>query len=138
MTQRLLAVAAAAVRDAVRRATEAMPESPVDDAALRAALEKLPQDLRQLLEAYYFGDETLAEIAVRLGVNENTLRGRLSRARRHLQELLGIETQAKALELALVRLPRRPRGDGDGGDGGGPAELRVFATTLDARPFRRS
>jgi RNA polymerase sigma-70 factor (ECF subfamily) len=56
--------------------------------AVRAALSELPQDVRQVLELSYFAGMTAPEIAARVEAPEGTIRSRLARGLRMLEELL--------------------------------------------------
>lgn len=59
-----------------------------DGVAVRAALEQLPLEVRQTLELKYFAGMTANEIAKSIGTPEGTVRSRLARGLRLLQELL--------------------------------------------------
>ncbi len=55
----------------------------------RRALTALPGDLREVLRLRYEQDLSYEEIAARLGLTRDTVRGRLFRAHRKVQEALG-------------------------------------------------
>ena len=55
-------------------------------ALLRRELAFIASDYRSILVAYYIRDEKTADIALRLGLSESTVRSRLFRARRILEE----------------------------------------------------
>lgn len=59
--------------------------------ALLAALHKLPVDTRILLELTYWENLSAPEIAAVLGIPANTVRGKLSRAREALRELMLVD-----------------------------------------------
>jgi RNA polymerase sigma factor (sigma-70 family) len=56
---------------------------------VRAALERLPREQREVLALAYFGDLTQSEIADRLGVPLGTVKARSFRGLRRLADLLG-------------------------------------------------
>lgn len=56
---------------------------------LYQALQKLPLKYRVVLHLFYFEEYTTLEMSDILGVNESTLRTRLSRGRSALKDLLG-------------------------------------------------
>ena len=56
---------------------------------VRAALERLPREQREVLALAYFGDRTQSEIAERLGVPLGTVKARTFRGLRRLADLLG-------------------------------------------------
>lgn len=58
------------------------------DAAVRAALEELPEEYRDVVSLHYRDDLGLQEIADRLGATESAVRSRLHRARTRLRTLL--------------------------------------------------
>jgi RNA polymerase sigma-70 factor (ECF subfamily) len=58
------------------------------DARVRAALEALPADYRDVVALHYHQDLGLQEIADRLGATESAVRSRLHRARSRLRALL--------------------------------------------------
>ncbi|MCL2725904.1 MAG: sigma-70 family RNA polymerase sigma factor [Polyangiaceae bacterium] len=58
------------------------------DAAVRDALEELPNDYRDVVVAHYHMDLGLQEIADRLDITESAVRSRLHRARSRLRTLL--------------------------------------------------
>jgi RNA polymerase sigma-70 factor, ECF subfamily len=58
------------------------------DARVRAALDELPEDYRDVVALHYHQDLGLQEIADRLGATESAVRSRLHRARSRLRTLL--------------------------------------------------
>jgi RNA polymerase sigma-70 factor (ECF subfamily) len=70
------------------------------DARVRAALEELPEDYRDVVALHYQKDMGLQEIADRLGATESAVRSRLHRARSRLRAILektlGVERGAVA------------------------------------------
>jgi RNA polymerase sigma-70 factor (ECF subfamily) len=58
------------------------------DARVRAALEELPEDYRDVVALHYQADMGLQEIADRLGATESAVRSRLHRARSRLRAIL--------------------------------------------------
>jgi RNA polymerase sigma factor (sigma-70 family) len=56
---------------------------------VRAALERLPREQREVLTLAYFGDLTQTEIADRLGVPLGTVKARTFRGLRRLADILG-------------------------------------------------
>jgi RNA polymerase sigma-70 factor (ECF subfamily) len=59
------------------------------DALVRAALEELPEDYRDVVSLHYNQDLGLQEIALRLSTTESAVRSRLHRARSRLRAILG-------------------------------------------------
>jgi RNA polymerase sigma-70 factor (ECF subfamily) len=59
------------------------------DALVRAALDELPADYRDVVSLHYHQDLGLHEIAVRLSTTESAVRSRLHRARSRLRAILG-------------------------------------------------
>ncbi|MBC8067715.1 MAG: sigma-70 family RNA polymerase sigma factor, partial [Deltaproteobacteria bacterium] len=59
-----------------------------DGRRLLEALRLLPIAAQTLIELFYFEELTTAQIAESLGIPDNTVRGRLSRARARLRELV--------------------------------------------------
>ncbi len=62
-----------------------------DHFALREALEKLPETLREPLVLYYLGQENTNEIAATLNITQATVHTRLSRARKELRRIMAGE-----------------------------------------------
>jgi RNA polymerase sigma-70 factor (ECF subfamily) len=58
------------------------------DARVRAALEELPAEYRDVVALHYNHDLGLQEIADRLGATESAIRSRLHRARARLRTIL--------------------------------------------------
>jgi RNA polymerase sigma-70 factor (ECF subfamily) len=58
------------------------------DARVRAALDSLPEDYRDVVALHYHQDLGLQEIADRLGATESAVRSRLHRARSRLRAIL--------------------------------------------------
>lgn len=61
---------------------------------VRAAVERLPQSQREVLELHWFEERPFAEVAEILGTNEGAVRVRAHRAYKRLKELLGKELGA--------------------------------------------
>jgi RNA polymerase sigma-70 factor (ECF subfamily) len=59
------------------------------DALVRAALDELPPEYRDVVALHYHHDLGLEEIAVRLSTTESAVRSRLHRARSRLRTILG-------------------------------------------------
>jgi len=74
----------------LRLADRAAPAAAPDERAARvhAALRQLNEADRALVHLYYFEEQSLAEIAVILGVPRDNLKMRLARARQRLKPLL--------------------------------------------------
>ncbi len=62
-----------------------------DHVAIVSALDALPQQLRDVVALYYFGDLPVAEVAQTLSIPEGTVKTRLAKARAELAELLSDE-----------------------------------------------
>lgn len=77
--------------DFLARARGPEPVDPPSEATvvLVAALRKLPEEQRRALVLHYFGDLTVAAIATVEDCPEGTVKGRLSRGRAVLAQLLG-------------------------------------------------
>jgi RNA polymerase sigma-70 factor (ECF subfamily) len=58
---------------------------------VRAAVERLPESQREVLELHWFEERPFAEVAQILGTNEGAVRVRAHRAYKRLKELLGKE-----------------------------------------------
>ena len=108
-------LAASAERTRVRREgvpiepPDAVP-SPEDHAVdredrelLQRALAEIPETHREALVLYYLQGESVAEIAAVLGITEDLVKQRLSRARRALRE-----TVAERVESVLARARPKP------------------------------
>lgn len=65
-----------------------LPAATAEHTALLDAVDALPAATRSLLWLHYWQGLKLGEIAAMLGLNQNTLKVRLHRARRTLRELL--------------------------------------------------
>jgi RNA polymerase sigma-70 factor, ECF subfamily len=66
------------------------------DARVRAALDELPAEYRDVVALHYHQDLGLQEIADRLGATESAVRSRLHRARSRLRSILGSSDIAAA------------------------------------------
>ncbi|MCA9707547.1 MAG: sigma-70 family RNA polymerase sigma factor [Myxococcales bacterium] len=76
-----------------------------EERLLLAALRRLPVELQMVLELYYWERMKTHELAEVLGWPLGTVRDRLGRARRKLEELLAaLSTSSAALESATMRL----------------------------------
>lgn len=76
--------------------------------ALLTALQTLPLDTQILLELAYWEELSGKEIAAALGLEENTVRSRLARARQALREALEAALGAAAAAGLLTTLGKRP------------------------------
>ncbi|MDO5580918.1 MAG: sigma-70 family RNA polymerase sigma factor [Planctomycetia bacterium] len=56
--------------------------------ALDSCLKKLPPHIRQLVEAYYFGDQSFADLEKSTGQKESTIRKTMCRIRNALRECI--------------------------------------------------
>ena len=81
----------AAVRD--RTGIVAVPPLSEDHVALLGALRTLPDDQREAIVLHHLVDLPVDEVAVRQGVAVGTVKARLSRGRRALATLLGVEDE---------------------------------------------
>jgi len=72
----------------VEERTDVMVMNRERDARVRAALDSLPQDYREVVLAHYNEDLGLQEIADRLHLTESAVRSRLHRARTSLKGIL--------------------------------------------------
>ena len=70
------------------------------DALVRAALDELPADYRDVVSLHYHQDLGLQEIAMRLSTTESAVRSRLHRARSRLRDILGKEGLASEFVAA--------------------------------------
>ncbi len=108
-------LAASAARDRVRKAGTVLPTpGPVptpEDSALeredreliQRGLADVPDAHREALVLYYLEGESIARIALALGISEDLVKQRLSRGRRALRETIAVQ-----VETALGRLRPRP------------------------------
>ena len=80
--------------------TDVMVMNKERDGRVRAALEALPQDYRDVVLAHYNEDLGLQEIADRLQLTESAVRSRLHRARTSLKGILAKSTDVTAQDLA--------------------------------------
>jgi RNA polymerase sigma-70 factor (ECF subfamily) len=80
--------------------TDVMVMNRERDARVRAALESLPQDYREVVLAHYNEDLGLQEIADRLHLTESAVRSRLHRARTSLKGILSKGSDVTAQDLA--------------------------------------
>ena len=83
--------------EAHEQRTDVMVSNRERDARVRAALDELPKDYRDVVVAHYHEDLGLQEIADRLKLTESAVRSRLHRARTSLKGILGRNPE---LELA--------------------------------------
>ena len=70
-------------------AVETAPPPDENFVVLVAALKKIPVEQRRVLALHYLLDRSLADIAVEIGTNVNTIKSRLSRGRASLASALG-------------------------------------------------
>jgi RNA polymerase sigma-70 factor, ECF subfamily len=80
--------------------TDVMVMNKERDGRVRAALDALPQDYRDVVLAHYNEDLGLQEIADRLQLTESAVRSRLHRARTSLKGILARSTDVTAQDLA--------------------------------------
>ena len=64
------------------------PEDFIASTEVRAAMDRLPEDLRKTLILYYFKEEPVKDIARILSITEDAVYKRLSRAREQLKEIM--------------------------------------------------
>ena len=64
------------------------PEDFIASTEVRAAMDRLPDDLRKTLILYYFKEEPVKDIARILSITEDAVYKRLSRAREQLKEIM--------------------------------------------------
>lgn len=76
----------AILTDGVADPAEALLSGPYLGPALAAAIEALPVGYRQVVEMHYLEERSTYEVAERLGINRNTIKVRLLRARRLLRQ----------------------------------------------------
>lgn len=69
-------------------ATRQVPDLTPDNAALMAAMQRLPAAQREAIALHHLADLSVAEVARMLGVPEGTIKARLSRGRAALADLL--------------------------------------------------
>jgi RNA polymerase sigma factor (sigma-70 family) len=74
--------------DEFESAASTPSDEPVDERTLLAALERLPQSLRRVLELSYFCELTQKQISESLGLPSGTVASRLRRGREMLRRLL--------------------------------------------------
>ena len=67
---------------------ERTPEDFIASTEVRAAMDRLPEDLRKTLILYYFQEEPVKDIARILSITEDAVYKRLSRARESLKEIM--------------------------------------------------
>ncbi len=84
----------------VEERTDVMVMNRERDARVRAALDSLPQDYREVVLAHYNEDLGLQEIADRLHLTESAVRSRLHRARTSLKGILSKSSDVSAQDLA--------------------------------------
>jgi RNA polymerase sigma-70 factor (ECF subfamily) len=95
-----------------------------DRRMLMGALRLLPIAAQTLIEMFYFEELTTGQIAELLGIPDNTVRGRLSRARARLRELVDAGTATAVLarddddELGALRTGYTRALTDDDDDGG--------------------
>jgi RNA polymerase sigma-70 factor (ECF subfamily) len=77
------------------------------------ALRRLTLDHQIVLELYYWEDMSDPEIAAVLDVNENTVRGRRTRARERMRELLGTLEEGDPLPPTSMDLDRWAKNVGE-------------------------
>ena len=63
---------------------------------LRDAVDKLPPKRREAIKLVYFAHVKPAEAAAQLGCDEKTFRNRLDDARRHLRQILAVDSGTNA------------------------------------------
>jgi RNA polymerase sigma factor for flagellar operon FliA len=80
---------------------------------VRGAIQALPPRERRVVALYYYGEVTMKEIGLELGVNESRVSQLHARALRRLREALGPDVQPTAsievLRQAVVAFEQRPR-----------------------------
>jgi RNA polymerase sigma-70 factor (ECF subfamily) len=76
------------LRTALERAADRPPSGSSTDLDLAEAMKDLSPTQRAVVVLYYYEDRPTAEIVEILGMSQSTVRVHLSRARRHLADLL--------------------------------------------------
>lgn len=79
---------------------------------VRAAIDALPWRERKVIALYYYGDVTMKQIGMAIGVNESRVSQLHARAIRRLRGALGEqygEGHAEAVRAALLSFTRKPR-----------------------------
>jgi RNA polymerase sigma factor FliA len=76
---------------------------------LRRAMTRLPEKNREVLEAYYFRDETLEEIGERLGVSKSWVCRLHAKSLELIRDLLGQDGVARAVSGLAQHLPASRR-----------------------------
>jgi len=71
-----------------------LPDEPLDQQQLQAALQELPEDFRRVLLMFYFEDLSYLEIAAALDLPIGTVMSRLARAKTHLRQKLKAEGES--------------------------------------------
>lgn len=83
-----------------------LPEDILEDKTIqkiiRDLIDKLPEDYKQVIIAYYFDECKIDDIAESLGIPANTVKTRLSRARRKLQESIERLEKEQGIRLHSV------------------------------------
>jgi len=79
---------------------------------VRGAIETLPVRERRVISLYYYGEVTMKEIGVELGVNESRVSQLHARALRRLREALGVDMTSSAvasLRTAILAFEAKPK-----------------------------
>ncbi len=104
---------------------------------VRAALAALPPRERAIIARYYYGEETMKQIGLRIGVNESRVSQLHARAIARLRRLLG-EDLAPALMAAREDALKRAKAalEATPGAGGQPSASRTaFSSSASAKGF---
>ncbi|MCM1273180.1 MAG: sigma-70 family RNA polymerase sigma factor [Clostridium sp.] len=88
------------------RLPEDILESKTMQGMIRNMVDSLPEDYKQVIIAYYFDECKIDEIAETLGISPNTVKTRLSRARKRLQT--SIERMEKEQGIRLHSVSAAP------------------------------
>jgi len=80
---------------------------------VRGAIETLPVRERRVISLYYYGDVTMKDIGLELGVNESRVSQLHARALRRLREALGADvtptTAVQSIRAAVLAFEQKPR-----------------------------
>lgn len=94
---------------------EAKVEMP-DHSELLEAVEKLPEQYREIIRLHYLKGYPVQEISRKLEMKESTVKTRLSRGRKKLRDILGVVLLCAVTGLAGFALLRQTGESGQGGE----------------------
>lgn len=78
---------------------------PPRDEAVREAIDALPPDQKAIIDGLFWEHATITTIAARLGVNRNTVRARLGRAKQRLAAILKEHDECSPATTSSVTAP---------------------------------